>query len=267
MIVLLIFIIYFYQDFKLLFTKEFWKNIKKAIKLDNSLFFFAALVIFFLYILDKFSLNIKYQSVLLISLLISSLLLLLWKYQFEENFAYNFALAQFMLHFSSYFKQEERVLPALRKSESYLEPCIENNVLKMIEELEYTQNKKDCFKLISDHYLLMSMVSLMLNHENFGDSHIVEALDALEDEIMAWSFDLRKFKGDVELYIRQIVLVCVLSMLVAIMSQNMLAQTVNIQSALKYQKSIFIFMQVILAIILRAYKIMKVNPIFKEERL
>lgn len=267
MIVFVLFLLLFYKDFKMLFQKDFYENIKDALSSQDILFTYIGTSFLFMYLLTHFNLNLKYKVMVYTFLFLSLLLITVWKYQFNRKFNDCFDLAQFMIHLSSYFKEEEKIIAALNKSTSYSSIYLKPKIIKVKLSLEDYEDKVESFKVLSDHYLLTSMVSMMAYHESHGDQEIVQGLNNLEDDIMDWSNDLRFFKQKIESFNLQIVMVCLLSLLVGIMSQGMLAQTLDIHHSLIYQMTVFSFMLAIISILLKSHKILGLDPIFEEERL
>ena len=267
MIMFLPFMMMFYNDFKLMFKKEFYLNIKEVLSSQDILFTFIGTMTLFIYLLSHFKLESKYKVIIYMFLISSLLLIMVWKYQFNKRFNDCFELAQFMIHLSSYFKEEEKIIAALNKAQNYASENLSSDIDIVLESLRRYEDKITAFKALSNHYLLISMISMMAYHESHGDQEIVQGLNHLEDDIMDWSNDLRFFKEKIESFNLQIVMVCLLSLLVGIMSQSMLAQTIDIHHSLVYQISIFTFMLAILSILLKSHKILGLDPIFKEEKL
>ena len=267
MIVFVLFVLIFYKDFKLLSSKDFYRNIKKVLTSQDIIFTYLGTMTLFVYLLSHFKMESKYKIMVYVFLVTSLLLIMVWKYQFNQRFNACFELSQFMIHLSSYFKEEEKIISALDKANSYASASLSNDIFEVSNSLKLYQDKVESFKLLSDHYLLTSMVSMMAYHESHGDQEIAQGLNNLEDDIMDWSNDLRFFKGEIESFTKQIVMVCLLSLLVGIMSQSMLAQTIDIHHSIVYQISIFTFMLAILSILLKSHKILGLDPIFEEEKL
>lgn len=267
MIVFLLFLVVFHKDFKELIQKDFYLNIRDALSQQDLLFTYLGSTFSFVYLLKLFNLNLKYKIMVYIFLLLSLLLITIWKYQFNQKFNDCFDLAQFLIHLSSYFKEEEKIIAALDKSASYSDKNIKTKIIGVMELLKDYEDKVESFKLLSSHYLLTSMVSMMAYHESHGDKAIVQGLNDLEDDIMDWSNDLRFFKRKIESFNFQIVMVCLLSLLVGIMSQGMLAQTLDIHHSMIYQITVLSFMMAIISILLKAHKILTLDPIFQEEKL
>lgn len=267
MIIFLLFILMFYKDFKLLFTQDFYLNVKSALSSQDIIFTYLATSFLFVYLLTHFNLNTKYKMMIYTFLFLSLLLIMVWKYQFNKRFNDCFDLAQFMIHLSSYFKEDEKIIAALEKTQIYTQGDLSVKASITMKSLELYEDKIESFKHLSNHYLLTSMVSMMAYHESHGDQEIVQGLNNLEDDIMDWSNDLRFFKEKIETFNVQIVVVCLMSLLVGIMSQRMLAQTIDIHHSIVYQITVFAFMLSVIGILLKAHKILGLDPIFEEEKL
>lgn len=267
MLIFLVFLVCFFKDFKVLFKKNFYLEVKDALSSQDLLFTYLGTMTMFVYVLTYFKLDGNLQFMVYGFLVLSLLLILLWKHQFNQRFNACFDLAQFMIHLSSYFKEEEKILSALEKAKIYSKKPMLNDLEIVLQSLNSYNDKVSSFKSLSNHYLLTSMVSMMAYHESHGDQGIVQGLNNLEDDIMDWSDDLRSFKEKIESFIFQIVMVCLLSLLVGVMCQNMLVQTIDIQHSPIYQKSVFTFMLVILSILLKSHKILCLDPVFEEEKL
>lgn len=267
MIIFLVFMAFFFKDFKVLFKKDFYLEVKDALSSQDLLFTYLGTVAIFIYVLTYFKLDPNLQFMVYGFLFLTLLLILLWKHEFNQRFNACFDLAQFMIHLSSYFKEEEKILSALEKAKIYSKGQMVHDLEIVLHSLNSYNDKVISFKSLSNHYLLTSMVSMMAYHESHGDQEIVQGLNNLEDDIMDWSDDLRSFKEKIEAFTFQIVVVCFLSLLVGVMCQNMLMQTIDIQHSLIYQKSVFTFMLAILSILLKSHKILGLDPVFEEEKL
>lgn len=267
MIIFILFIVFFHKDFKVLLQKEFYLNIKGALTSQDILFTYLGTITLFVYVLTYFNLEAKYQWMVYSFLFLNLLLIVVWKHQFNQRFNACFDLAQFMIHLSSYFKEEEKILSALEKAKIYTKGKLLIDIEAVLDSLNQYNDKVESFKTLSNHYLLTSMVSMMAYHESHGDQGIVQGLNSLEDDIMDWSDDLRTFKEKIEGFNLQIVMVCFMSLLVGVMCQNMLVHTIDIHHSKIYQMSVFTFMLTALSILLKSHKILGVDPIFEEEKL
>lgn len=267
MIVYCLVLLYFYQDLKILITKGFWRDIKDALSLQDVVFTYIGSGMLFLYLLHQFNLNSKFYFMIVSFLILGTLLILVWNYQFYHRFDHCFSLVQMMIHLSSYFKEDGKIIRALERTHQYTRGVLKNQITNILASLQSYDDKESSFEILSHHYLIKSMVSMMVYHENHGDQYIVEGLNGLEDDLMVWESNLRQFKNNIRSFNRQIVMICLLTLVVGVMSQRMLAQTLDIHTSATYQYTVFIFMMIVLSVFLKSHKILSVDPVFEEEKL
>lgn len=258
--IVMIFIILFKDDIKSLFRKKSHKRLKKIWQQRND--FIMNIVVFAvgIFTLKYFNLKLVYILLSLTSFGIAFILSTIWLLEFEEKYDAYQSLCQCSQEMSAQFKEHKKITQAIRSLEN--DPAWENHVDILDENGRINIQKVLTY---SNHYIFISMLKMMQHHEKYGDKNIMIALAHLEKDFEVWLHDINVYYANCYEYIRQINLIIILTMLVAIMGQNMLLKTGYLKMGSNYQRAYFYFFMSNVIIYLQAHTLFKKEILLKEE--
>ena len=258
--IVLIFIVLFKDDIKSLFRKKSHKRFKKIWQQRNDFVMNIVVFIVAIFTLKYFNLKIIYHLLSLISLIIAFVLSTIWLVEFEEKYDAYQNLCQCSQEMSAQFKEHKKITQAIRSLAN--DPAWENQVYLLGDDGRINYQIALNY---SNHYIFISMLKMMQHHEKYGDKNIMIALAHLEKDFEVWLHDVSVYHARCYEYIRQINLIIILTMLVAIMGQNMLLKTGYLKMGSSYHKAYFYFFMCNVIIYLKAHTLFKKEILLKEE--
>lgn len=194
-------------------------------------------------------------------------LLVFWMKQFDGNI-HNFN--QFILilsHLSAQFKSSFKILSSLEEvllvvDESH-RPLIEGLIVDCYEGRDMLKS----FSKFSDHYLLHSMLSMMVYAEQYGDEELERGLSMLERDVDDLNEDVHNFVVQMHQFSRKLILLCVIGIGIALVSRNMLRMVAEIDLSVYYQNTAFIFLLVMIMVLVFSHQIFRHQLLMEEESL
>lgn len=225
-------------------------------------------LIFFLvnlFCIKLFKLNLSYSLLSIMTLLISFLLSIMWTIQFKEKFSAFKSLCQQSLHISATFKQEKKFISSFKALDQIIENDQRVSYQACMKSLEEGESNITPFLNFSNHYIFISLIKMMLHYEAFGNENISSVLNILEKDFDVWIDDISKYYEACMDFIRQIILILLLSSLVSIMAQNMLFKTDLVIRNKAYEKMYFYFIVSHSIVYLLAHRVLTEPLILKEE--
>ena len=254
--IICLFIFLFRHDLKVFFFEKGFKHIKYIWHEKGSFILNILVLGMALFTLKVFKLNVVYTTLCIICTTLSFLMSILWMINFNNQYQDYQNLCQTALEMSADFKQNKKTFKALKTfmNETQFEKSMEDGALDINYILTY-----------SNHYIFISMIKMMHHHEMYGDKHIISVLNSLENDFELWLEDVKLYYENCYEYIRQLNLILILTLMVAIMGQNMLIKTGYLKPTMHYQKAYFYFFVFNVIIYLQAHTIFKKPMILKEE--
>lgn len=245
--------------------KKFWLiNRRKIFCIDNALKL-SMICLLFIFLVKQFRLS--YLNCFIVSLAFILVLIKsgVWYISFCEGFSEQLELNDFMIHLGMHFKENKRIETSLVACFKFSNP--ELQVEKLINNLKEHDEKDGILLNYHSHYLWKSLAVIMLNHEQQGDQDLASRIENLSNDILIFSQNVRVYQKEILSFIRKLNLACVLSIVIALISKNMLMQTINIESNLNYQSAMTVFLLSNLMILLLNHSLFKTKPTFVEECL
>lgn len=242
MILVVIFCLLVLTDIiEVLKTKQFRKNLDKKEFLQLTLIFVGSLFGIW-FIANLFHLNMKYQIYLMVVVMVSVLLIFSYnlnylkhKHDFED-------LSQYMLRLCVYFRAHQKIQPSLLDAAQGFEGPFKKKVDQIAKDYETNNDFEKAIVDLSHHYLMKSLIEVFKSSEKVGHSHSDSQLIRLESDIEAWIYQTRAYQKEEEGLRNRMMMLFGIGIMISYFAQNMLMQSMEMQSHATYQLMIFSFL-------------------------
>jgi len=168
-----------------------------------------------------------------------------------------FMLTDFLLQTITLFKHHPKLYSTLIESKQvtsdHLLKDIETWIYKMEEGYDLDRSAND-FILKYPHFCVGNLVHMMKAAEVYGNQNTESGFNIIQDDIEDWVEDTYLFKQNQIQQRNRILILCGFSLVIALVSQNMIRQSSDIIATPLYQLSLFIFMALLLLTLLMAQK-------------
>lgn len=240
-----------FKDFKLSFKSIFMNYIGVV-----------GLVIGVAYI---FKLKLVYLVYLIATAVASVFLMSSYLYKFKNNVASYHQITMLLMHISSNFKNDQKIIAALS---SVLPLANESNAIKlsqMITKLEEGEDIIEVSRILSPHYLAQSLFMVMHHAQQYGDDYIDTTLNIIEEDLDDWHDHVENFIQAMNDLRKRIMLLTLFGLVVSLVSQNMLHMVADLTHLSFYQFAVYAFMSTMICIVAFSHKILCINLIMDEE--
>lgn len=259
-----------------LFNKNGYKQLKQTILTYGynydikthliSTFTFITILGFLCYEFD-----VRLESFILLTIILTFILpyitIWLFYHSYQEKIFNGFTI--FLQTFIALFKINPKTFPTLLECEK----VCDGEILDLIKNMENTLSKdgeiESCMQVLlnyQSHFIVHNLSTLIITIENHGGIYD-EGLDLIQDDIDDWIEDIYNYKKIQTNTKNKMMALCLLSIGIAFISKNMLADISFNTNSEFYQISIFIFILSLLITLFMAHRIFS-NPWFeKEEKL
>ncbi len=214
-----------------------------------------------------FDLNAYFRSLLLGISFIGFTLVVNWTRKFSVN-VHNFD--QFILilsHLSAHFKMSHKILSSLEEVLLVVDASHKNLIKELIDDAYQGYDMETSFITLGSHYLLRSMVSLMVHAERFGDDDIDRGLSLLERDVDDLHEDVYGYIKLMHDFRRKLVLLCVFGVGIALVSRNMLRMVVDLNLSVAYQNTSYVFLLSMVLVLVLAHRVFTHDLLMNEELL
>jgi hypothetical protein len=254
-----------------------WVNIKK-VSIGYGLIWqpkkqgilFLLITIGLLWLSDQFYLPTINTTVLLIICIVSMPIVWIWQAQFQFYASEFEQITTFLQHFIAYFKSSEKVLLSLNESVVYVDGELRKVVEDAIENLKNTGDTSKAFDIITSkypHFIVNNCQIWVATAEKFGFEQSKEAIELLEDDIDDWIEDTMLFIRNRLQMKNRILLMCGMSVVIALFNQNLLGSFLDLHQVPIYHHVIMLFLMSLHFTILMAFRLIKGRWIAKGECL
>lgn len=264
-------ILILYKDIKEFIDKKMWRMVfehrirKFGFTKILLQYLFLSLSVFI--VSFYFSLPLHLSIQLLLISVVGFTLLLSWLLRFHNNI-HDFN--QFILigsHLCAQFKVSHKVLNALEEVALVVDESHKVVVEKLIQVSYVNGDILKEFRTMNNHYLLHSMVSMMIHAETYGDQELDRGLSLIERDLDALLEDVYHFIDEIFIFRRKLVLLCVFGVCISLISRNMLGMVLDIVSSPYYQNTAYFFLLVIVMVLVLAHRLFIKDLIMEEEGL
>ncbi|WP_159520543.1 hypothetical protein [Erysipelothrix urinaevulpis] len=190
---------------------------------------------------------------------------LVWYYAWNDDFNRQLNFNDFMIHLSLYFKEEQRLESSLKRCHEFTRTI--QPIKRLMKDLDCSQDKTSMLLQFHSHYLWRTLVTIILNHEEYGDQNLDLRIESVTADILKLSQNVRSFQKDLFSFVKKLDIATGLSTILALLSKNMLNQTINLDSNSSYQTAMTLFLLSNLMILLLNHSVFKTKAVFKEECL
>lgn len=212
-----------------------------------------------------FKIEMIWSASILVNLGCGLCLVLNWMLQFYHHRNDFDFLSNFMIHLSSFFKVTGKVSASLDLTEHIMASHPHADITEIREALAQNEDSLNAFSALSKHYLLRSMISVMQQAEAYGNKDVNLILNGLDRDIDTW---IEQTRRDAVLRLKaknKIIILCVLSVGVAMISQKLLVGVVDITHQQAYQGTMTLFLHCICFSIIWSHRILSKPWILKTE--
>ncbi|WP_294562083.1 hypothetical protein [uncultured Traorella sp.] len=259
-----------------IFSRNGYRNLKKTILTYGynydikthlfSTFFFLCILYFLCY---QFEVRLEtYLLLALVSLfMLPHIIIWLLFHSYQEKVFNGFTM--FLQTFIAVFKLNPKTYPSLCECEKVCEGEVGVLISNMKEVLMKEGNIEASLKLLSDyqpHFIVHNLITLVATIERHGGS-FSEGLDLIQDDIDDWIEDIYEFKKKQVSTKNKMMGLCLLSIGIAFLSKNMLAEISFDTRSDIYQLAILIFLSCLLFTLFMAHRIFSKSWFEKEEAL
>jgi hypothetical protein len=223
-----------------------------------------------LWLSDQFYLPMLNTVVLMTICWVSIPIVWIWQAQFQFHALEFEQITTFLQHFIAYFKSSEKVLLSLSESAVYVEGDLKKVVEQAIERLKQTGDTSAAFDVITDrypHFIVNNCQIWVATAEQFGFDQSKEAIELLEDDIDDWIEDTMLFIRDRLQMKNRILLMCGMSVVIALFNQNLLSTFLDLHQVRIYHHVIMLFLMSLHLTILMSFRLIKGRWIAKGECL
>ena len=215
--------------------------------------------------------DVRFESFIVLFIITSFILpyIMIWilYHSYQESVFNGFTV--FLQTFIAVFKINPKTLPSLIECEKVCENETYELIQNMKEVLLKEGSIESCMQVLLNyqpHFIVHNLVTLITTIENHGGQYN-EGLDLIQDDIDDWIEDIYSYKKIQTSTKNKMMALCLLSVGIAFISKNMLADiSFNTNSEL-YQISIFIFLLSLIITLFLAHRIFSKPWFEKEEKL
>ena len=215
--------------------------------------------------------EVRFETFFIIALVSMFLLphIMIWIlfHSYQEKVFNGFTM--FLQTFIAVFKINPKTYPSLLECEKVCENETYDLIQNMKETLQKEGHIEPCMQVLLNyqpHFIVHNLVTLVTTIENHGGLYN-EGLDLIQDDIDDWIEDIYNYKKIQTSTKNKMMGLCLLSIGIAFISKNMLADiSFNTNSEL-YQLAMFIFLTCELLTLFLAHKIFSKPWFEKEEKL
>lgn len=233
--------------------------------LFSSLFFLGI----FAYFCYEF--HVRIESFLVFACILTCILpyIYLWIFfhSYQEKVFNTFTM--FLQTFIAVFKLNPKTYPTLCECEKVCEGEVHDLIIDMKKKLMENGDIEQCMQLLiqyQPHFIVHNFVTLITTIEKHGGIY-QEGLDLIQDDIDDWIEDIYHFKQIQVSTKNKMMGLCLLSIVIAFFSKNMLSElSFNIDSDI-YQFAIFLFILCLFITLFMAHRIFSKSWFEKEEKL
>lgn len=190
-----------------------------------------------------------------------------WMMVFQRNQHVFTQFTTLVLHLCSHFKISSKTVLALNNTKSVLDDEFQATIDDAIAHLHAGETYRLSFDSFPSHFTFYSLVKLMEAVEVFGNDNLQAGLGIIEHDVDDWIDDTYDFVQQLIRFKNRVIVLCVMGLVVALISQRMLSGVVDITHMRLYQDIVFTHLMVTIICLIYGHRVLRHEWISNKECL